>query len=72
MLLSQFILVTLSALLHAGWNFYAKKAPQKLEIVTVGLGMASLVFLPALFFETSVPSLTGIGMAHVSGLIQAI
>jgi len=70
-LLSQFLLVTLSALLHAAWNFYAKKTPQKLEIITLGLGLSTAFFFPGIFFE-ELPSATGVALTLATGFVQAV
>jgi uncharacterized membrane protein len=72
MLLSQFILVTLSALLHAVWNFFAKKAPQDLEIITLGLAMVSVLSLPIFFLEAVHVTSFGIALAVLTGAIQAV
>lgn len=70
MLLSQFLLILLSAFLHALWNYFAKKAPQRLEILALGFCYASLLFLPGLFWETEIPSLWGCALTVVTGILQ--
>lgn len=47
--LTVFLLVILSAFLHASWNFAAKKAAGNFSVIYLSLWIACLAFLPFLF-----------------------
>jgi drug/metabolite transporter (DMT)-like permease len=47
--LFAFLLILVAAVLHALWNFAAKKASGNLSVVWVGLAMATIAVIPFLF-----------------------
>jgi len=72
MSLSVFILVVMSAMLHASWNFVTKKISGSLGTLCIGLCFASLLTLPfAVYFVVSegiplyaVPYMVATGIIH--------
>lgn len=53
MSLVSFLLVLVSAFMHAGWNFFTKKAvANKIAMLAVGWLIAGLLFLPIALFHT--------------------
>ncbi|WP_020408531.1 EamA family transporter [Hahella ganghwensis] len=75
MTLTAIILVLISAVAHAGWNFTGKKASPTLAFFFLVTVTGSLLFTPVLFFQRDLISAFNseiVGLLLLTGLFQAV
>lgn len=69
----SFLAILFSALLHAVWNFFAKRAEeQRIETYASAFVIATILFAPCLLFEKSIPTIHGVLLTTVNGIFQAV
>lgn len=69
-----FVLVLLSAMLHAGWNFLTKRVSGNLSVLYIGITAMCAVLLPFVFFFSALepPAPSGYYFIIATGVVHAL
>ncbi|MFC1670670.1 SMR family transporter [Spirochaetota bacterium] len=74
MTLTAFTLIIIAAVLHAIWNFAAKKASGNLSVIYLGLFLACIIFFPFLFILSPAEIFVAAAYPYIiaTGIIHAL